>query len=241
MPTAAACQRTDRPVRPDASPDDESSASSDRQPQRGLWLRVSRSFAAWARWLHIYLSMIGFTVLLFFSVTGITLNHPQWFPAGDATENQTEGHLDPKLLGVTADGTIEDAERVDRLQVTEHLRNAHHIRAALADFSIDDTQCVVVFKGPSYAADAFIDRSSGDYQLTESYQGLVALVNDLHKGRDTGTGWSWLIDISAILMTLVSLTGFVLIFYIRRRRLSGLVMAGVGTVAAFGVYWFCVK
>ena len=37
------------------------------------------SFAAWMRWLHIYLSMLGFTALIFFSVTGITLNHADWF------------------------------------------------------------------------------------------------------------------------------------------------------------------
>ena len=31
------------------------------------------------RWLHVYLSMISLAVVLFFSVTGITLNHPDWF------------------------------------------------------------------------------------------------------------------------------------------------------------------
>ena len=31
------------------------------------------------RWLHIHLSMFGLAVVLFFSVTGLTLNHPDWF------------------------------------------------------------------------------------------------------------------------------------------------------------------
>jgi hypothetical protein len=31
------------------------------------------------RWLHIYLSMFGLAAVLFFSVTGLTLNHPDWF------------------------------------------------------------------------------------------------------------------------------------------------------------------
>ena len=34
------------------------------------------------RWLHIYLSMFSLAVVLFFSVTGITLNHPDWFFGG---------------------------------------------------------------------------------------------------------------------------------------------------------------
>ena len=30
------------------------------------------------RWLHIYSSMFGLVAILFFSVTGILLNHPSW-------------------------------------------------------------------------------------------------------------------------------------------------------------------
>ena len=46
-----------------------------RSPRRAAGLR----FAAFARWLHIYLSMFGLAAVLFFSVTGLTLNHPDWF------------------------------------------------------------------------------------------------------------------------------------------------------------------
>ena len=35
-------------------------------------------------WLHIYVSMLGLAAVLFFSVTGLTLNHPDWFFAGGA-------------------------------------------------------------------------------------------------------------------------------------------------------------
>ena len=41
------------------------------------WLQ--RQLAVWSRWLHIYLSLISFGAILFFSVTGLTLNHPDWF------------------------------------------------------------------------------------------------------------------------------------------------------------------
>ena len=39
--------------------------------------------------------------------------------------------------------------------------------------------------------------------------GFFAVLNDLHKGRDTGSAWARVIDLSAVLMTLVSLTGAV--------------------------------
>ena len=51
------------------------SRSADRPFRRRLGIR----FARLMRWLHIYLSMFSLAVVLFFSVTGITLNHPDWF------------------------------------------------------------------------------------------------------------------------------------------------------------------
>ena len=69
---------------------------------------------------------------------------------------------------------------------------------------------------------------------------LVAVMNDLHKGRDSGSTWSWVIDISAVLMTLVSATGLVLLLYLKRRRLSGLVTGVVGTIIIVLIYLFAV-
>jgi hypothetical protein len=37
-----------------------------------------KNTASIARWLHIYLSMISFVIILFFAVTGLTLNHADW-------------------------------------------------------------------------------------------------------------------------------------------------------------------
>jgi FAD:protein FMN transferase len=41
-----------------------------------LWKRKLTSVS---RWLHIYLSMVSFTIVLFFAATGFTLNHQDWF------------------------------------------------------------------------------------------------------------------------------------------------------------------
>ena len=114
-------------------------------------------------------------------------------------------------IGSDADPT----KPVAKLEVVEHLRKTHAIRGALAEFRVDDTECTVSFKGPGYSADTFIDRDSGEYTMTELDHGLIALINDLHKGRDTGAVWSWVIDLSAGLMTIISLTGLVLLFYLK--------------------------
>jgi hypothetical protein len=69
----------------------------------------------------------------------------------------------------------------------------------------------------------------------------VGLINDLHKGRDTGPAWSLFIDVSAILLALVSLTGMILLLFLKRRRSSGLVIAALGLVLAWLVYIIWIK
>ena len=43
------------------------------------------------RWIHIYLSMFGLAAVLFFGVTGLTLNHPEWFLDGAGRTVRAEG------------------------------------------------------------------------------------------------------------------------------------------------------
>jgi hypothetical protein len=186
------------------------------------------------RWLHIYLSMIGLAALLFFSVTGLTLNHPDWFYAGASRSAAAEGKLDPSWVRPGP------AESVAKLEVVEHLRRAHGVRGALADFTIDEYECVIGFKGPGYAADAFVDRASGAYRFSETAHGLVAILNDLHKGRDSGPVWSVLIDVSAVLSTLMALTGLGLLLFLKRRRVPGLLVALVGTALVVLLAWLFV-
>ena len=184
--------------------------------------------AAVARWLHVYLSMFGFAALLLFSITGLTLNHPDWF-SGESRRTLA-GEMQLSWL---APGDATPA----RLEIVEHLRSAHGISGAVSDFTVDERECLVAFKGPGYAADVFIDRTTGTYDGTEIRHGTIAVLNDLHKGRHTGSTWSWVIDLAAIGMVLISLTGFVLLFFIRRRRRSGLLIALIGLIAVAALAW----
>lgn len=195
---------------------------------------IKRRLAILSRWLHIYLSMASFAIVFFFAVTGLTLNHTDWFASQQSTA-QLKGNVELKWVKTDSD------DKVAKLEIVEQLRRAHNIKAALSEFRIDETQCTASFKGPGYSADAFINRESGEYDLTENRMGFVAIMNDLHKGRDTGRAWSRLIDVSAIFMTLVSLTGMALIFFLKRWRASGLILAAIGSVACYLVYWLWVS
>ncbi|ODU00978.1 MAG: peptidase [Planctomycetes bacterium SCN 63-9] len=205
-------------------------------------------FAAFMRWLHIYLSMLGLGTLLFFSLTGITLNHPDWFSSGPETTTESRGRMLPDWLqgepppeSAPVDRAEGAASRtVDKLKIVEYLRGAHGVRGALADFQIDEQECVVSFKGAGYAADAFIERESGEYRITETQHSLVSMLNDLHKGRDTGRAWSWVIDVSAGMLSLSSLSGMILLLYIKRRRRLGILTGILGALVLTAIAYYFV-
>ncbi|HVV47836.1 MAG TPA: PepSY-associated TM helix domain-containing protein, partial [Bryobacteraceae bacterium] len=194
------------------------------EPRRvPLWKRRT---AHWSRWLHTYLSMVSFAILLFFAVTGITLNH-QTALTGQGKTRRFAGSFDAAWM--RSPGSHKD-------DLISAIRSRHHIRAALSDFRVDDDQVQISFKGPGYTADGFADRATGKYELMENRLGFIAVINDLHKGRDTGKAWSGVIDVSAGLMTLVSLTGFTLIFFLHKRLRTGMLALAIGTALCWLVY-----
>jgi hypothetical protein len=194
------------------------------------WWR--RKWASIARWLHIYVSMVSFGILFFFAVTGLTLNHAERFFREPVVARKA-GKLEPKWV---APGAAD----VAKLDVVEHLRRVDGVKGLVSGFRVEDAQCFVGFKGPGYVADATVDRATGSYELNETRMGFVAVINDLHKGRDTGAGWSWIVDLSAVLMIVVSVTGMVLIYFVKRRFVTGVVAAVAGCLASYLAYLWLV-
>jgi len=188
-----------------------------------------RRVAKLSRWLHIYGSMGSLALVLFFAVTGVTLNHQDWFAHQQVTVER-HGTINPSGLKTTG------AEGVDKLQVVESLRSGAGLRGALSDFRIEDAQCEVVFKGPGYEASALVDRATGKFDVTETRMGLAAIVNDLHKGRDTGAVWKAAIDVSAVLLVFIALTGLILLYFVHKYRLAGVILFGAGAVVSYLVY-----
>jgi uncharacterized protein len=195
-----------------------SSEKRDKAP-RPLKLRIHSG----VRWLHTYLSLLSLLMVLFFSITGLTLNHADWI-LGGLRQSEKSGQLPPEWLGGT---------EPKKLEIVERLRSEFGVRGAVEEFRVDERECTVAFKGPGYAADAFVTRATGALTLSVAEEGSLAALNDLHKGRHTSKTWSWVIDISAIVLTLISLTGLGLLFYLKRIRTIGLVVVAVGAVLLF--------
>lgn len=190
---------------------------------------LRRQVAKVSRWLHIYGSMGSLALVLFFALTGVTLNHQEWF-ASQQTTAERHGALDAGLL------RTDSPDGVDKLNIVEHLRGEGGVRGALAEFRIGDAECDVAFKGPAYEASVVIDRGTGRYDILESRMGFAALVNDLHKGRDTGPVWKGVIDVSAMLLVFISLTGLILLYFVHKYRTAGVILFAAGGLISWAAY-----
>lgn len=174
-----------------------------------------------ARWLHVYASMLALLIVLFFGVTGLTLNHPDWTFGGATTTETVDGTFP---FPASTDGNVA------WLPIAEYVRTTHDVKGSVANFEAADGQGSIAFTNPGYAATLLFDTTSGDYELTVEQQGFLAVMNDLHKGRDAGSSWRWTIDVAAVFLVAISLTGLLMQLVLRKRRRSALLTAAAGVV-----------
>lgn len=201
------------------SPDRESSDSGSQHRPRGpAW----RNGVNWTRILHVYTSMLALLVVLFFGATGVTLNHPEWTFGFDSETASYDGTL--------PSGRLDDDGTVRFLAVSEFLRSSHGIDGDVVDFGTDLGEAFISYAEPGYTADVFFDLETGEYRLTVEQQGWVGVFNELHKGRDTGSSWSWLIDASGVFLVLIAVTGLTLQLLLSKRRRAALIWALGGSV-----------
>ncbi len=185
----------------------------------------------WSRILHVYTSMLSLMLVLFFAITGVTLNHPTW--TFGSKENIA------KSVGQLPDGWNAN-NKVDWFVVSEYLRGHESLRGEVADKSGDPSDATIDYKGPGYEATAFI-HSDGKYDLTVATQGFMGVINDLHKGRDARSSWKWMIDVIGIGLAFVALTGVFLQFFLRKRRRSAFASAAFGGIVMAVLTWIAIS
>ena len=116
---------------------------------------------------------------------------------------------------------------MDWLRLAEDLR-ALGLRGRVADRGEAGEEVWISFRAPGYAADAQVDPRTGAYRMVVTDYGLVAVLNDLHKGRDAPGGWKLFLDLSALFLALVSLTGLLLGVLLPKSRRAALLVLGLG-------------
>ncbi|MFT5759628.1 MAG: hypothetical protein ACI9LM_004395 [Alteromonadaceae bacterium] len=168
-------------------------------------MRINKSFLGFSRFIHVYVSMALLTLMIFFSVTGITLNHPKWFDNNKADVIEVDFIVPSELLTPKSEGYL-----------LNFLLKANHLNGNRLNIERDGGEIFITDKGPGAYLSLAIDMNSGEAFKEATDYGYWALFNDLHKGRNSGTFWRFIIDLSAVLMIVFSLTGFILALAQRR-------------------------
>ncbi len=166
-------------------------------------------------WISSAICLLG---MLLFSVTAITLNHPNAIKATPQVHTQ-HLELDEVLLTplrAAASGLDADAPLPRELRRWLGRALERFIPAAPAEWS--DSEIYLALPRPGGDAWLAIDLESGavEYELTR--RGTIAWLNDLHKGRNTGAAWSLFIDVFAVACVVFSLTGFFILWMHARQR-----------------------
>ena len=191
--------------------------------------RPPRPMPAWkigfyrqCRLWHGWLSALAFLALMFFSVTGLLLNHPEWF--GDNTVPvESHAQLNPaELKGKTA------------ADLGELLSSRRLVHGVYGSGDIDEDLAQLRFEGVTGDTSVTLDLTSGKADIARRKATALTVLNDLHRGKNAGKAWKWLIDLSAGLFLVLSLVGYVL-FFSMRHRLATVLALTFGSAALLGL------
>ena len=199
------------------------------------WVKhpTARAIFSLSRWLHVYVSSALLGLVLLFAITGFTLNHADWFDSR-ADAGVVEFPL-PAELSRALQNTPND-----QVALLDYLAQSHgldHPRSVEVDLDAEE----ISLDYPLPAGYAFVTVLLSDALMEIEYQNgtVIAWLNDLHKGRHTGAVWSWIIDGSALLMTLFALTGTIILLQNRKYRSAGCLSVLAGLVAPWliALFW----
>ncbi|MBA6383545.1 PepSY-associated TM helix domain-containing protein [Colwellia sp. BRX10-6] len=173
-------------------------------------MQINKSTLSFSRLIHVYVSMALLSLLLFFSVTGITLNHPEWFRDSKADIVERALMID---LSMIKNPPLTPLQIVNVSTAIEQKLSVS-LNNTILESSQDELFFSIKRAGKNTAIT--LDLVSGELFFEETDYGWWALMNDLHKGRNTSVFWGWIIDITSLLCILFALSGFILAMPQRR-------------------------
>ena len=151
--------------------------------------KLSIRFAKLMRWLHIYLSMFGLAAV---SVFQRDRNHAQSPRLGLRPGRAQARGRGPGGRQVDRPRACDDSSKLARGREARSRRTPAEVardpRGASRIFGSMTPNARCRSRARPTRPTRSLTARSGHYTLTELDHGLIALINDLHKGRDTGSG-----------------------------------------------------
>ena len=165
----------------------------------------------WVRVLHIYISLYSLLLMLFFGVTGFMMNHPDWFGFGEIHTTNRELSVPTELC-----------KNGDRLAIVEHLRAEEKIHGQVQACDVEEQSISVSFARAGRRTDITINRQTGKGTVTAEAKSLPAILSAVHAGEHTGRFGRRVIDVAAVFLILISVTGLALWCTLSIRRETGI-------------------
>ncbi|MGA0596884.1 PepSY-associated TM helix domain-containing protein [Enterovirga sp. CN4-39] len=190
-----------------------------KKKRRSYWLK---QLHLW-HWVSSAICLVG---LLLFTVTGITLNHAAEIE-GKPKVFTREAQLAPALAGALAPAPQKGRAPLPA-EVAAWLgaELGLDLRSREAEWSAGEAYVSL----PRAGGDAWLTvaRDTGEVVYERTDRGWISYLNDLHKGRNTGTVWKWFIDFFAVACLVFTLTGLVLLQLHSHNRPSTWPLVGFG-------------
>ncbi|HTD04300.1 PepSY-associated TM helix domain-containing protein [Undibacterium sp.] len=172
------------------------------QQRRSFWLKHLHQW----HWISSALCIVA---MLLFAATGITLNHSAQIEAHPQVTKKTAQVPDNLVSQLTA----QKHGAKDPLPLPLRDWLGKQLSVSVGEQAAEWSREEVYVSLPRPGGDAWlsIDLESGEleYELTD--RGWVSYFNDLHKGRNTGSAWTWFIDIFAGACLIFCITGLFLL------------------------------
>lgn len=178
--------------------------------RRAFWIK---QFYAW----HWISSAVCLFSMLLFAITGITLNHAGQIRA-ETELVEKESTLPPELMPLL----VAEDDAPENAPLPRELRRwlEEELDVSIGGRRVEWSDYEVYIGMPRPGGDAWIsiDRETGELLFEDANRGLIAYLNDLHKGRNTGVVWMWFLDIFSVAAVIFCLTGLCLLFVHAKRR-----------------------
>lgn len=178
-------------------------------------MKISFGNARQWHWISAAICIVG---MLFFSWTGITLNHAADIPANNDITS-VEIQLSEKMLEPFQSLDSRKMSLPENIQ--QHLNTEFNVSIPSSiKGDVNDGEFYLAMPEPGVDAWLSIDTESGDLIYERTDRGWISFFNDLHKGRYTNTAWVWFIDAFAVGCIVFCLSGLWLLYKQASFRLS---------------------
>jgi uncharacterized protein len=196
-----------------------------------LKFRIYRQCRIW----HGYLSAFAFAALLFFSVTGLLLNHPDWFASETPPIGESSFALAPKQLEEVK-GSSTPAEVLTRIAADRVT-----LYGEFKDGTVAGDDVFVRLQGVRGSSDIRANLVDGSVVVASEQATTIAVMNALHRGETAGAAWRLSIDVLAVVLIVVALAGYAIFLSMSGKLRTALLISASSIVAALALFFAFVR